>query len=222
MKRILTTACVALALAAGAIAPFARSQEGRGRPRDASIGESNQRLPQPARISESYPLKGDDERLKSVKGLQQLTVDLLAIVNVYKESHWDVSGSLYLQLHAYYDAQADFYREQADTFAERVLHLGFSVDGRYSTIARTSKIPEMPPGYLSDDESLKLLVERVSVLQKEIYDLLHETEESDPPTSNKLQDLAYFVDKNLWQLRIHVQKPGGLGQDLPWTPQKPR
>ena len=79
---------------------------------------------QPGRIEYSYPLKGDQERSKSVKALQQLTVDLLALHNMYKESHWDLTGPLYVPLHEYYQQQADLYLQQADLFAERVLHLG--------------------------------------------------------------------------------------------------
>jgi starvation-inducible DNA-binding protein len=135
---------------------------------------------------------------------------------MYKEAHWDLTGPLYLQLHEYYDKQADFYLQQADLFAERVLQLGASVDGRFSTIARTTKLAEMPDGYLTDDHSIKLMLDRVTVLQKEIYELLGETEGSDPPTANKLRDLAYSVDKNLWQLRTHVQKPSSRRGDLPW------
>jgi starvation-inducible DNA-binding protein len=144
----------------------------------------------------------------------------LAVVDLYKEAHWDLSGPLYLPLHEYYDQQAEFYRKQADVFAERVLHLGYSVDGRYATIARTTTIPQFPAGYLTDNESLRLLVDRVTVLQKEIYKGIQETEQSDPPTSNRLQDLAYSVDKNLWQLRIHLQEPGGQGANLPWSSQR--
>jgi DNA-binding ferritin-like protein len=56
-------------------------------------------------------------------------------------------------------------------FAERALHLGFSIDGRYSTIARTTKIPDMTAGYLADDDSLKLIIESVTVLHNEIYQI---------------------------------------------------
>ena len=91
-----------------------------------------------------------------------------------------------------------------------------AVDGRFSTIARTTKLAELPDGYLTDDHSIKLLLDRVTVLQKEIYELIGETEGSDPPTANKLQDLAYSVDKNLWQLRAHLQKPSSRRGDLPW------
>ena len=61
---------------------------------------SNETIPQPKRIEYSYPLEGDDERRKSVQGLQQLTVDLLALHNIYKEAHWDLAGPLHLQ-HAF-------------------------------------------------------------------------------------------------------------------------
>ena len=171
---------------------------------------------QPGRVEYSYPLKGDEERSKSVKALQQLTVDLLALHNMYKEAHWDLTGPLYVPLQQYFQQQADFYLQQADLFAERMLHLGASVDGRFSTIARTTKLAELPDGYLTDDHALKLLLDRVTVLQKEIYDLIGETEASDPPTANKMQDLAYSVDKNLWQLRAHLQKPSSRRGDLPW------
>jgi DNA-binding ferritin-like protein len=159
--------------------------------------KSNEKISQPKLIEHSYPLEGESDRVQSVRLLQQLTVDLLAMDNIYKEAHWNLSGPLYLQLHEYYDQQASFYHKQADDFAERVLHLGYSVDGRFATIARTTTIPEFPAGYLTDNESLRLLVDRVSVLQREIYKGIRATEQSDPPTSNRLQDLAYSVDKNL-------------------------
>jgi DNA-binding ferritin-like protein len=182
--------------------------------------EGDKSLLQPGHVEYSYPLNGDEERRKSVKGLQQLTVDLLALYNMYKEAHWDLTGPVFLPLHEYYQRQAGFYLQQADLFAERVLQLGSVVDGRFSTIARTTKLAELPEGYLTDDHSLKLLLDRVSVLQKEIYELIRETESSDPPTSNKLQDLAYSVDKDLWQLRAHLQRPSSRRGDLPWVRQQ--
>lgn len=188
----------------------------------ATEGQSNEKLAQPKRIEDSYPLTTENDRQKSTKLLQQMTVDLLSLFNQYKEAHWNVNGPLYLPLHEFYQEQADFYRGQADIFAERALQLGFSVDGRYSTIAKTTAIPDFPGGFVTDNESLKLLIDRVTVLQKEIYTDIRETNDSDPVTSNKMQDLAYGVDKNLWQLRIHLQKPGGNGQDLPWSGQQTR
>jgi DNA-binding ferritin-like protein len=142
---------------------------------------------QPWRVEYSYPLNSDAERRKSVTGLQQLTVDLLALHNMYKEAHWDLTGPLFLPLHDYFQRQADFYLRQADTFAERVLQLGARVDGRFSTIASTTRLADLPDGYLTDDHALKLMLDRVTVFQKEIYELIRETGDGDPPTSKKLQ-----------------------------------
>jgi starvation-inducible DNA-binding protein len=239
MIRFLSCICVlvgvALTVAARSATPAPAPQQGEAHPQPPSAplapsphafsphgqpqrinGERSGFALQPGRIENSYPLKGDQERGKSVKALKQLTVDLLALHNMYKEAHWDLTGPLYLPLHEYFQQQADFYLQQADLFAERVLHLGASVDGRFSTIARTTKLAELPDGYLTDDHSLKLMLDRVTVLQKEIYEVIGETSESDPPTGNKLQDLAYSVDKNLWQLRAHLQKPSSRRGDLPW------
>ena len=188
----------------------------------APTGISNEKLPQSPRIEHSYPLPTDADREKTAKLMQQLVVDLLTTFNDYKEVHWDLNGPLYLVLHEYYQTQADFYRTQADIFAERDLQLGYSIDGRYSTIAKTSTLPDLPSGYITDNDSIKLMIDRVTVLQKEVYSDIDATEKSDPVTSNKLQDLAYYVDKNLWQLRIHLAKPGGPGDDLPWAAQQGR
>jgi DNA-binding ferritin-like protein len=69
-------------------------------------------------------------------------------------------------LHEYYQDWADEYREHADTFAERILQMGWGVDGRYAAIARTTNIPNMPPGYLSDDDTLRLLITRLTLLKQ--------------------------------------------------------
>ncbi|MDQ2752661.1 MAG: DNA starvation/stationary phase protection protein [Bacteroidota bacterium] len=188
----------------------------------AGEGVSNEKFPQPKRIENSYPLTSDSARTKVTKVMQQMVVDLLSLFNENKEAHWNVNGPLYLPLHELYQEQADFYRTQADIFAERALQLGYSIDGRYSTISKTTNIPDFPGGYVTDNESIKLLLDRVTVLQKEVYNYIRETEDIDPVTSNKLQDLGYGVDKNIWKLRIHIQKPGSTGEDLPWSNQQSR
>ena len=236
VKRILTVSLLGLSISGIAVAQDAsqKAQDQKANQKDAHVaqevtararhasaqGQSNEKVNSPKRIEDSFPLESNSDRQKSTQLLQQLVVDLLATFNNYKEMHWNLNGPLYLPLHEYYQQQADMYRKQADVFAERVLSLGYSVDGRYQTIARTTKITEPPAGYVTDNESIKLQVDRVTILQKEIYQDIRATADSDPPTSNKLQDLAYMVDHDLWQLRIHLKKPGSLGENLPWASQQ--
>ena len=196
---------------AGTEGPKKRAAETAGK------GESNEQLDQPPLINDSLPLANDADRAKSIKIQQQLTVDLLAMANIFKQAHWNLSGPIYFSLHEFYDAKFHFYQAQADIFAERLLHLGSSVDGRYSTITRTTLIPDMVGGYETDAESLRLLIDRLTILQKETYAGLKATEDTDAPSSNKMQDLAYLIDKDLWQMRIHLQHPGGTGDSLPYS-----
>ena len=72
-----------------------------------TLEEGEKRRLQPWRVEYSYPLNGDEERRRSVTGLQQLTVDLLALHNMYKQAHWDLTGPLFLPLHGYFQRQAD-------------------------------------------------------------------------------------------------------------------
>lgn len=211
-------AMTAAGVAAVGMAGVVRADDAK----DKNNGESHQIFPQPKLIESSYPLASDDARKKTVKVCQQATVDLLSLFNLYKQAHWNLNGPLYLVPHHYYDEYAEYYREQADVFAERVLHRGDSVDGRYSTIAKTSKLADFPAGYDTGTETLRLLIERVTTFQEEVYANIKATENSDPPTSNNFQDLAYAVDKNLWQLRIHLAHPGGTGEALPYSAQQQR
>ncbi len=66
----------------------------------------------------------------------------------------------------------------------------------------------MPAGYLRDDDTLRLLITRLTLLQTEVYEDISKTEQSDEPTSNLLQELAHDLDYNLWQLRVHLKRPG--------------
>ena len=208
-------ACGIIAFALTGAAAAQDTSQTESQPLDS---QSNEYMTSPQLIENSYPLANEAARRKTTKLLQQLVVDLLATFNNYKEAHWNLTGPLFLPLHEYYQDWADQKNEYADTFAERILAIGWSVDGRYATIARTTTIPNMPAGYLSDDDTLRLLITRLTVLQTEVYKNISATEQSDPTTSNLLQELAHDLDYNLWQLRIHLTRPGSSGQQLPWTP----
>ena len=236
LKQIAALGAAMLAVAGTAQAQSQQAQDKQADQHDAALGQqaktraekaagqgvSNEKVPNPPRIEDSYPLASDADRQKSSKDIQQTVVDLLALFNDHKQAHWNLNGPLYLPLHDFYQEQADLYRKYADTFAERELSLGYSVDGRYRTIAATSTLPDMPGGYMTDNETLKLLIDRLTIFQKKTYQSMREVESSDPVTANKYQDLLYDVDHNLWQLRIHIKQPGGLGQDLPWAAQQGR
>jgi starvation-inducible DNA-binding protein len=66
----------------------------------------------------------DNARTQSVAALNQILVDTMALRDLYKKHHWQVSGVTFYQLHLLLDKH---YEEQAalvDTLAERIMSLG--------------------------------------------------------------------------------------------------
>ncbi|MGX9080681.1 Dps family protein, partial [Klebsiella pneumoniae] len=66
----------------------------------------------------------DNARAASVASLNQVLADTIAIRDLYKKHHWQVSGATFYSLHLLLDKH---YEEQAalvDTLAERIMTLG--------------------------------------------------------------------------------------------------
>ena len=90
--------------------------------------------------------------------------------------------------------------------AERQLQIGSPVDGRTDVIVQTANLPKFPTGFLSDKQVLDIMTERIFTIEKRVRQRIESTGKvSDKVTSNKLQDLSYELDKQVWQFRVHMQ-----------------
>ena len=146
-----------------------------------------------------------DKRKPVTDDLQATVVELLELFHEAKQSHWNIRGPLYLPLHEQLQENADAYRKYADLLAERVLQVGNPIDGRVSVIAATANLGEYPSGYLSDKQVLILMTERITTVAKRVRQRIEHLSKIDEVTSNKLQDLSYELDKQVWQFRVHMQ-----------------
>ena len=103
---------------------------------------------------------GLDEKilLESSNNLNQLLADTIALRDLYKKHHWQVSGHTFYQLHLLFDKH---YGEQAalvDAIAERVQLLGGVAIAISHDVAEHTKLSGLPsiakkfryksPGYL--------------------------------------------------------------------------
>ena len=157
------------------------------------------------RADDLIPLEAS-KRQAITTDLQATVVELLELFHDAKQSHWNVRGPLYFPLHENLQAYADTYRNFADILAERVLQIGNPVDGRTETITQTANLPKFPGGYLSDRQVLDIMTERIYTVAKRVRQRIDSTgKNGDEVTSNKLQDLSYELDKQIWQFRVHQQ-----------------
>lgn len=85
-------------------------------------------------------------RKTSVDNLNQLLADTMVLRDLYKKSHWQVSGPTFYQLHLLFDKH---YGEQADLIdmiAERIMILGGVSVAMAHDVAEMSSLPRPPKG----------------------------------------------------------------------------
>jgi len=94
-----------------------------------------------------YPLGlGDEARLTSVNGLNQILADSIMLRDMYKKHHWQLSGPTFYQLHLLFDKHASEQTEIVDALAERVQTLGGMAVAIANDVAAMTKIERPPRG----------------------------------------------------------------------------
>src|SRR6202166_5284013 len=63
-------------------------------------------------------------RADMVAQLNQLLADSIALRDMYKKHHWQVTGPTFYQLHLLFDAHYEQQAELVDTIAARIMSLG--------------------------------------------------------------------------------------------------
>ena len=135
---------------------------------------------------------------------QATVVELLDLYHAAKQSHWNLRGPLFLPLHEKLQACADTHLAYADLLAERILQVGFAADGRPATVVNTADLEQFPAGFLTDRHVLELMTHRLTVVGQRVRQRILHLSQVDEVT-NKLQDLSYELDKQVWQFRAQQQ-----------------
>ncbi len=94
-----------------------------------------------------YPLGlGDEARLTSVNGLNQILADSMMLRDMYKKHHWQLSGPTFYELHLLFDKHASEQTEIVDALAERIQTLGGMAVAVANDVAEMTKIERPPRG----------------------------------------------------------------------------
>lgn len=98
-------------------------------------------------------------RLEMSEQLNQILADTMTLRDLYKKSHWQVSGPTFFQLHLLFDKH---YGEQAnlvDAIAERIQLLGGVSIAMAPDVAETTRIQRAPRGREEVSVQLSRLVD---------------------------------------------------------------
>src|SRR5216684_1822278 len=85
-------------------------------------------------------------RLEMTEQLNQLLADTITLRDLYKKSHWQVSGATFYQLHLLFDKHYEEQSELVDTIAERIQLLGGISIAMAADVAELTRIPRPPKG----------------------------------------------------------------------------
>src|SRR5271154_6290365 len=98
-------------------------------------------------VTSTQPLQLEEPvRLEMTERLNQLLADTMTLRDLYKKSHWQVSGATFYQLHLLFDKHYDEQVEIVDAIAERIQLLGGVSIAMAADVAETTRIERPPRG----------------------------------------------------------------------------
>lgn len=133
--------------------------------------------------------------------LQQALVDLTDLSLQGKQAHWNIEGPGFRSLHLHLDEIIDEVRLAADDVAERMAAIEVAPDARAATVAATSLVDPMDPGFLPTDKTARQYEERLLAVSERIKATLDPVDEHDHLSNDLLIGIATGLEKQAWMLR---------------------
>ncbi|MER5321490.1 MULTISPECIES: Dps family protein [Streptosporangium] len=145
------------------------------------------------------PLKPEDKKVVAV-ALQGALVDLLDLSLLGKQAHWNVIGHNFRSLHLQLDKIVSAARKHADTVAERAVAIGSNPDGRASTLASTTEVPQLETGYINDGKVVAAMTDILGSIIRRMRERITATDEPDPVTQDILIEITQDLEKHHWMI----------------------
>jgi starvation-inducible DNA-binding protein len=145
-------------------------------------------------------------RLEMTERLNQLLADTMSLRDLYKKSHWQVSGATFYQLHLLFDKHYEEQSEIVDTIAERIQLLGGISVAMAADVAELTRIPRPPKGREEVPVQLSRLLdahELVITYCRELAEL--STKLGDAGTNDMVvSDVLRTSELQVWFLSEHL------------------
>jgi starvation-inducible DNA-binding protein len=145
-------------------------------------------------------------RAQSIEALNQLLADTIALKDMYKKHHWQVSGPTFYQLHLLFDAHYDKQAELVDTIAERIMSLGGVSIAMAADVAEATMIRRPPKGRETPTMQITRLLEAHRQILAEARVIAKASNDSGDYGTNDLliSDVIREHEKEVWFLSEHL------------------
>ncbi|HWZ83256.1 MAG TPA: DNA starvation/stationary phase protection protein [Terriglobales bacterium] len=149
-------------------------------------------------------------RLEMTERLNQLLADTMTLRDLYKKSHWQVSGPTFYQLHLLYDKHYEEQDEVVDTIAERIQLLGGISIAMAADVAETTRIERPPKGREEVPVQLSRLLDAHQEIILYCRELAERADKLGDDGTNDLavSDVLRLNELQVWFLSEHlVEEP---------------
>ncbi len=158
--------------------------------------------------AKTFPTKNDlapDVRDKAIVLLNQHLADTSDLYTQIKQTHWNVKGMQFQQLHELFDTLAAAVADDGDLVAERATALGGTALGTARMAAAASRLPEYPLEAVDGRQHVEALIARFASLAKTARAAIDTaTAFGDADTADVFTEVSRRLDKHLWFLEAHL------------------
>jgi starvation-inducible DNA-binding protein len=156
-----------------------------------------------------YPVPvglGENVRSASTTALNQLLVDTMALRDLYKKHHWQVSGATFYQLHLLFDKHYNEQVELMDGLAERISSLGAVPLAAPHDVAETTSLVRPPKGRESVPAQITRLLDAHEQILTQSHKAAKEAAENGDDGTNDLivSELIRTNEMHVWFLSEHL------------------
>lgn len=158
-------------------------------------------------VTSVMPLQLEEPvRLEMTEQLNQLLADTMTLRDLYKKSHWQVSGATFYQLHLLFDKHFEEQSEIVDTIAERIQLLGGISIAMAADVAESTRIPRPPKGREEVPVQLSRLLDAHEIIITQCRELAELASKVGDAGTNDLvvSDVLRPNELQVWFLSEHL------------------
>ena len=158
-------------------------------------------------VNHALPLELEEPvRLEMTEQLNLLLADTMTLRDLYKKSHWQVSGPTFYQLHLLFDKHYDEQSELVDALAERIQLLGGVSLAMAADVAETTQIKRPPRGREEVPVQISRLLDAHQMIIRECRILARRAAQLGDDGTNDLvvSDVLRTNELQVWFLSEHL------------------
>ena len=145
-------------------------------------------------------------RLEMTEQLNQLLADTMTLRDLYKKSHWQVSGPTFYQLHLLFDKHFGEQVDIVDAIAERIQLLGGLAIAMAADVAETTQIERPPRGREEVPVQISRLLDAHQIIIRQCRTLARRASTIGDDGTNDLavSDVLRANELQVWFLSEHL------------------